>query len=96
MIFDPTFNNQLLNPNTQAGTRPSRELTTRVNSTVFRSYISRLKYLHTRQFSCEFSGKAGLDFFAATESEKQESRVVSQRFPDQLKGRVLQTLQFRR
>lgn len=61
----------------------------------YRSYIDRLAYLYTRQFSCEFSGKHSLDYFAALESEKQEARVVSQRFPDQLKGRVLQTTQFR-
>lgn len=39
--------------------------------------------------------QTNLDYFTAQQSEKHESRVVSQRFPDQLKGRVLQSIQFR-
>lgn len=51
--------------------------------------------MQSKIFQCEFSGKTNLDYFAALESERAESRVVRERFPDELKGRVLATVQFR-
>lgn len=60
-----------------------------------RGYANRLSYLLNRIFQCEFSGKSNLDYFSALESEKAESRIVRERFPDELKGRVLHTVQFR-
>lgn len=59
------------------------------------AYANRLSYLLCRIFQCEYSGKTNLDYFAALESEKAESRVVRERFPDELKGRVLSSVQFR-
>ncbi|BGP26830.1 DDT domain-containing protein [Rhodotorula toruloides] len=58
------------------------------------SYAARLTFLLTRQFQCEYSGKSGLDYFAALRSEKAESKVVRERFPDALKGKVLGSVQF--
>lgn len=54
-----------------------------------------MTFFLTRQFQCEYSGKTNLDYFSALASEKQESRIVRERFPDVLKGRVLATVQFR-
>ncbi|GAA5883689.1 hypothetical protein JCM3774_002954 [Rhodotorula dairenensis] len=61
----------------------------------YESYAARLTFFLTRQFQCEYSGKTNLDYFSALASEKQESRIVRERFPDVLKGRVLATVQFR-
>lgn len=36
-----------------------------------------------------------MDYFAALESERVEARIVRERFPDELKGKVLGTVQFR-
>lgn len=60
-----------------------------------RAYTTRMAYLSSNIFQCEFSGKSNLTYFAAVESEKAESRVVRERFPDELKGRVLVHVQFR-
>ncbi|GAA6007157.1 hypothetical protein JCM10207_001527 [Rhodosporidiobolus poonsookiae] len=59
------------------------------------AYAARLTFLLSRQFQCEYSGKTNLDYFSALQSEKAESRIVRERFPDPLKGRVLGTVQFR-
>ncbi|GAA5864183.1 hypothetical protein JCM8547_001283 [Rhodosporidiobolus lusitaniae] len=59
------------------------------------AYAARLSFLLNRVFQCEYSGKTNLDYFSALQSEKAESRVVRERFPDELKGRVLATVQFR-
>ncbi|GAA5988815.1 hypothetical protein JCM10908_006182 [Rhodotorula pacifica] len=61
----------------------------------YEAYAARLTFFLTRQFQCEYSGKTNLDYFSALASEKQESRIVRERFPDVLKGRVLATVQFR-
>ncbi|GAA5891482.1 hypothetical protein JCM6882_004486 [Rhodosporidiobolus microsporus] len=61
----------------------------------YEAYAARLSFLLLRQFQCEYSGKTNLDYFSALQSEKAESKVVRERFPDELKGRVLATVQFR-
>ncbi|GAA5973155.1 hypothetical protein JCM11641_006296 [Rhodosporidiobolus odoratus] len=61
----------------------------------YESYATRLSFLLQRQFQCEYSGKTNLDYFSALQSERAESRIVRERFPDELKGRVLATVQFR-
>ncbi|BGO94315.1 hypothetical protein NBRC10512_002764 [Rhodotorula toruloides] len=60
----------------------------------YEQYAARLTFLLTRQFQCEYSGKSGLDYFSALQSEKAESKVVRERFPDALKGKVLGSVQF--
>ncbi|GAA6019257.1 hypothetical protein JCM11491_001292 [Sporobolomyces phaffii] len=60
----------------------------------YESYSSRLSFLLTRTFQCEYSGKSHLDYFTALQSEKAESKIVRERFPDELKGRVLASVQF--
>ncbi|GAA5938072.1 hypothetical protein JCM3775_005332 [Rhodotorula graminis] len=61
----------------------------------YEAYAARLSFLLTRQFQCEYSGKSSLDYFTALQSEKTESKIVRERFPDPLKGRVLASVQFR-
>ncbi|GAA6062122.1 hypothetical protein JCM10212_000876 [Sporobolomyces blumeae] len=60
----------------------------------YESYAARLTFLLSRTFQCEYSGKSRLDYFTALQSEKAESKVVRERFPDELKGRVLASVQF--
>ncbi|GAA5898704.1 uncharacterized protein JCM6883_003396 [Sporobolomyces salmoneus] len=55
----------------------------------YESYAARLSFLLSRTFQCEYSGKGHLDYFTALQSEKQESKLVQERFPNELKGRVL-------
>ncbi|ORY78029.1 hypothetical protein BCR35DRAFT_353018 [Leucosporidium creatinivorum] len=60
----------------------------------YEAYTARLTYLQSNIFQCEYSGKSNLTYFQAVESEKAESRIVRERFPDELKGRVLFNVQF--
>ncbi|GAA5838269.1 hypothetical protein JCM3766R1_005505, partial [Sporobolomyces carnicolor] len=60
----------------------------------YESYAARLSFLLSRTFQCEYSGKSHLDYFSALQSEKQESKVVRERFPNELKARVLASVQY--
>jgi len=46
-------------------------------------------------FTCEYTGKSGLNFFQALESEQTESQKTQAAFPDVLKPRVLRACHFR-
>lgn len=46
-------------------------------------------------FMCEVTGKTGLDYFQAAESERSESNNLHARFPEQLKAAVLRAVQWR-
>ncbi|GAA5988402.1 hypothetical protein JCM5350_005297 [Sporobolomyces pararoseus] len=59
----------------------------------YESYSSRLSFLLSKTFQCESSGKSHLDYFTALQSEKQESKTVRERFPNELKSRVLNSVQ---
>jgi len=48
-----------------------------------------------KQFQCEVTGKSGLDYFQAVESELQEARVLHARFSEPLKPAVLKAVQWR-
>ncbi|BGP19109.1 hypothetical protein JCM10213_008044 [Rhodosporidiobolus nylandii] len=85
-------------PNTQGLPSDTRVYYLKATGEIFldyESYAARLSFLLLRQFQCEYSGKTNLDYFSALQSEKAESRIVRERFPDELKGRVLATVQFR-
>ncbi|KZW00685.1 hypothetical protein EXIGLDRAFT_639080 [Exidia glandulosa HHB12029] len=60
----------------------------------YESYSSRLSFYKTKQFQCDVTGKGGLDFFQALDSEQQEARTLHARFPEQLKGPVLRAVQW--
>lgn len=47
-------------------------------------------------FTCEYTGKSGLNFFNALESEISESEKTQRNFPDVLKPRVLRACHFRK
>lgn len=46
-------------------------------------------------FTCELTGKSGLTYFGAVESEQNESYKIQQAFPDRLKPKVLRACHFR-
>jgi len=46
-------------------------------------------------FTCEYTGKSGLDYFQALDSEFEESKKTQLKFPDPLKPKVLRACQFR-
>jgi bromodomain adjacent to zinc finger domain protein 1A len=60
-----------------------------------RSYAARLSFYKLKQFQCEVTGKSGLDYFQALESEQQEARTLHARFPQPLKAPVLRAVQWR-
>jgi hypothetical protein len=68
------------------------ELTGRV---LRRAYAARMSFYRLRQFQCEVTGKSGLDYFQAIESELLEARTMHSRFPEQLKSAVLKAVQWR-
>lgn len=54
-----------------------------------------MSFYRLRQFQCEVTGKSGLDYFQAIESEQSEARTMHSRFPEQLKSGVLKSVQWR-
>lgn len=60
-----------------------------------RSYAARLSFYKLKQFQCEVTGKSGLNYFQALESEQQEARTLHTRFPQHLKAPVLRAVQWR-
>ena len=55
-----------------------------------------MSFYRLKQFQCEVTGKSGLDYFQALESERHEARTMHSRFPDQLKAAVLKAVQWRK
>ncbi|TFK57352.1 hypothetical protein OE88DRAFT_1730725 [Heliocybe sulcata] len=60
----------------------------------YEEYASRMTFYKVKQFQCEVTGKSGLDYFQALESEHQEARTMQARFPEPLKGPVLRAVQW--
>ncbi|KAL4243588.1 WAC domain-containing protein [Abortiporus biennis] len=57
-------------------------------------YAARMSFYRMKQFQCEVTGKSGLDYFQALESEQQEARTMHSRFPEPLKAAVLKAVQW--
>lgn len=55
-----------------------------------------MSFYRMKQFQCEVTGKSGLDYFQALESEQQEARTMHSRFPEPLKAAVLKSVQWRK
>ncbi|KAF8649895.1 hypothetical protein AX16_005654 [Volvariella volvacea WC 439] len=53
-----------------------------------------MSFYRLKQFQCEVTGKSGLDYFQALESERQEARTMHSRFPEPLKPAVLKAVQW--
>ncbi|KAI0321703.1 chromatin remodeling complex protein [Amylostereum chailletii] len=60
----------------------------------YEAYAARISFYRLKQFQCEVTGKSGLDYFQALESETSEARVMHSRFPEPLKPAVLQSVQW--
>ncbi|KAH9857859.1 chromatin remodeling complex protein [Lenzites betulinus] len=60
----------------------------------YEAYAARMSFYRVKQFQCEVTGKSGLDYFQALDSERQEARTMHSRFPDQLKAAVLKAVQW--
>jgi bromodomain adjacent to zinc finger domain protein 1A len=54
-----------------------------------------MSFYRLKQFQCEVTGRSGLDYFQAVESEKQEARTMHARFSEQLKPAILKAVQWR-
>ena len=54
-----------------------------------------MSFYRRKQFQCEVTGKSGLDYFQALESELHEARTMHSRFPEPLKAAVLKAVQWR-
>ncbi|KAI5122593.1 hypothetical protein M0805_004808 [Coniferiporia weirii] len=60
----------------------------------YEAYAARMSFYKLKQFQCEVTGKSGLDYFQALESEQQEARTLHSRFPEPLKAAVLRSVQW--
>lgn len=60
-----------------------------------RAYAARMSFYRLKQFQCEVTGKSGLDYFQALESEQHEAQTMHSRFPEPLKPAVLKAVQWR-
>lgn len=60
----------------------------------YEAYAARMSFYRLRQFQCEVTGKSGLDYFQAVESERLEARTMHSRFPGPLKPAVLRAVQW--
>ncbi|KAF8844084.1 hypothetical protein BDN67DRAFT_944466 [Paxillus ammoniavirescens] len=58
------------------------------------AYAARMSFYRLKQFQCEVTGKSGLDYFQALESEQQEAQTMHSRFPEPLKAAVLKAVQW--
>jgi len=54
-----------------------------------------MSFYMLKQFQCEVTGKSGLDYFQAVESERQEALTLHSRFSEPLKPAVLRAVQWR-
>lgn len=59
------------------------------------AYAARMSFYRLKQFQCEVTGKSGLDYFQAIESEQQEARTMHSRFSEPLKPAILRAVQWR-
>ncbi|KAF9569735.1 chromatin remodeling complex protein [Agrocybe pediades] len=60
----------------------------------YEAYAARMSFYRLKQFQCEVTGKSGMDYFQAVESERQEARTLHSRFPEPLKPAVLKAVQW--
>lgn len=74
---------------------PSIHPSTRSHMYPNRAFAARMSFYHLKQFQCEVTGKSGMNYFQALESEQQEARTMHSRFPEQLKPAILRAVQWR-
>lgn len=61
-----------------------------------RAYAARMSFYRLKQFQCEVTGKSGLTYFQAVESERAEARTLHSRFAEPLKPAILKAVQWRK
>lgn len=54
-----------------------------------------MSFYRLKQFQCEVTGKSGLDYFQAVDSERSEAQTLHSRFSEPLKPAILKAVQFR-
>jgi bromodomain adjacent to zinc finger domain protein 1A len=54
-----------------------------------------MSFYRLKHFQCEVTGKSGLDYFQAVESEQHEAKTMHSRFSEPLKPVVLKAVQWR-
>ena len=59
------------------------------------AYAGRMSFYRQKQFQCEVTGKSGLNYFEALDSEELEARTMHSRFPEPLKAPILKAVQWR-
>ena len=64
-------------------------------SYLIRDYINRYFFYKQKNWQCETTGKSGLTFEEALESEHKEKSMVANNFPAQLRKPLLEFVQFR-
>lgn len=62
---------------------------------VYEEYLMRMDFYHRKVFTCEISGRSGLNFFDALASEVSGSKEVQDAFPESLREPVLRLVQHR-
>ncbi|KAG6879398.1 hypothetical protein C0992_003015 [Termitomyces sp. T32_za158] len=60
----------------------------------YEAYAARMSFYKLKQFQCEVTGKSGLDYFQAVESEREEARTMHHRFSEPLKPAILKAVQW--
>ncbi|KAF1812540.1 hypothetical protein P152DRAFT_342432 [Eremomyces bilateralis CBS 781.70] len=60
----------------------------------YEAYLQRRDFYLQKKFTCEITGRSGLSFFDALESEMEETRIVDDNFPEPLREPVLRRVQF--
>ncbi|KAL0950970.1 hypothetical protein HGRIS_007718 [Hohenbuehelia grisea] len=60
----------------------------------YEEYAARMSFYRLKQFQCEVTGKSGLDYFQALESERQEASTLHSRFSEPLKPAILKAVQW--
>ncbi|KAF9110834.1 hypothetical protein BGX27_005824 [Mortierella sp. AM989] len=62
--------------------------------TTYEDYINRFFFYQQKNWQCETTGKSGLTFEEALESEHKEKSMVANKFPPQLRKPLLEFVQF--
>src|ERR1700712_2267678 len=75
-------------PRLRVASPPAAARPARAHRRLPRTYSARLAFYRTKQFQCEVTGKGGLTYFQALDSELSEARTLHARFPEPLKPAV--------
>ncbi|KAF8310996.1 hypothetical protein DL93DRAFT_2083951 [Clavulina sp. PMI_390] len=60
----------------------------------YEAFSTRMSFYNMKIFQCELTGKSGLDYWQALESERSEAQTLHSRFPAELKAPILAAVQW--